>query len=325
MNYTNIRNVDLNLLVAFNALMEERSVTGAARRLFLSQPAMSHAIDRLQNAFKDELFIRTGKGYQPTRRALTIHAELQQMLPKIDALFGEAEFNPAVVTEAFRIEATDWGATVIMPNLIQILAKKAPGIRVDVIPTRIGFERLEANEVDLVLAPGLAPNIGSSGPNEALKRESLMHERVVCLARAGHPLARRSLTLREYVKARHILLTPMQGRSPSSSSSMAERQPSLAEALAELGQDLDVRVRVPYFVPLCLIVENTDLIATVPYQVARRLKTPKTRIIAAPREFRSYSYDQIWHSRNESVPLHKWIRGIVRSLGVQAATNRFNR
>src|ERR1700719_405680 len=123
MNYTNIRNRDLNLLVAFDALMEERSVTGAARRLFLSQPAMSHAIDRLQATFKDELLVRTAKGYRPTHRASSIHAELQQMLPKIDALFGEVEFNPATIKDVFRIESTDWGATVLIPGLIKILAK----------------------------------------------------------------------------------------------------------------------------------------------------------------------------------------------------------
>jgi DNA-binding transcriptional LysR family regulator len=317
MNYTNIRNRDLNLLVTFNALMEERSVSGAARRLFLSQPAMSHAIDRLQATFKDDLLVRSGKGYEPTHRASSIYAELQQILPKIDALFGEVEFNPATIKDVFRIESTDWGATVLVPRLIQTLVKRAPGIQVDVVPTRIGFERLEANEVDLVLSPVTELSLASNKANQHLRRESLLREKVVCLARAGHPLGKRRLTLRQYLKAHHISLSPMQGTSRPAVPFLTERQPLLAEAVKRLGQELNVRVRVPYFVPLCFIVERTDLLATVPLQVARRLKTPKTRIIAAPKEFRSYTYDQIWHSRNDSTPVHKWIRGIIRAVATR--------
>jgi DNA-binding transcriptional LysR family regulator len=201
--------------------------------------------------------------------------------------------------------------------LIKILAKRAPGIRVDVVPTRTGFERLEANEVDLVLSPVPGLSLASNKAKQNLKRESLLRERVVCLARAGHPLAKRRLTLRRYLQANHILLSPMQGTLRPVVPFLAERQPSLAQSLERLGQELNVQVRVPYFVPLCLIVESTDLIATVPLQVARRLKTPKTRIISAPKEFRSYTYDQIWHSRNDSTPVHKWIRGVIRSLATR--------
>jgi DNA-binding transcriptional LysR family regulator len=316
MNYTHIRNVDLNLLVVFNVLMEERSVTGAARRLFLSQPAVSHALDRLQAAFKDELLVRTAKGYEPTHRAFSIHAELREMLPKIDAMFGEVHFDPRQISDTFRIEATDWGATVLLPRVIRTLAKRAPGVRVDVVPTRIGFERLESNEVDLVLSPLL--DLASSRANQNLRKESLLEESLVCLARVGHPLTKRRLTLRAYLKADHISLSPMQGRNVPS---LLDRQPAFASVLEALGGTLNVHVRIPYFVPLCLIVENTDLIATVPFQIARQLKTRKTRIIRAPKEFRSYTYDQIWHSRNDSTPVHEWIRKIIRSVARRAQRN----
>jgi DNA-binding transcriptional LysR family regulator len=317
MNYTNIRNVDLNLLVAFDALMEERNVTRAARRLFLSQPAMSHAIDRLQSAFKDELLVRTAKGYEPTHRASAIYAQLQQVLPKIESLFADGKFDPVTVTDIFRIESTDWGATVLIPQLIRILEKRAPGVEIDVVPTRIGFERLEANEVDLVLSPltELPPPSGKASGH--LRRESLMREKVVCLVRTGHPLAKQPLTLGRYLQAQHIALSPMQGTARPAVPFFSVRQPFLAQAFKGLGKDLKVRVRIPYFVSLCRIVEKTDLIATVPFHLARHLRTSKTRIIAAPKEFRGYAYEQVWHSRNDSTPVHQWIRRLIRSLAAR--------
>src|SRR5665213_1663239 len=114
---------------------------------------MSRAVDRLQSMFNDELLVRTAKGYEPTHRASTIYAKLQELLPSIEALFLETEFDPAQATGLFRIESTDWGATVILPQLIRKLAECAPGIRVDIVPRATGFERLETNDVDLVLGP----------------------------------------------------------------------------------------------------------------------------------------------------------------------------
>ena len=116
MNYENIGRADLNLLVAFHALIEERSITGASRRMRVSQPAMSRIVDRLQATFKDDLLVRTRDGYKPTQRAVAISEELQQLLPKLDALFGSYEFDPGTSTDLFRIEASDWGATGSSPG-----------------------------------------------------------------------------------------------------------------------------------------------------------------------------------------------------------------
>jgi DNA-binding transcriptional LysR family regulator len=315
MHHTNLRRIDLNLLVAFDALMVERSVTGAARRMFLSQPAMSRTLDRLRATFNDELLIRTKGGYEPTHRASAIHTEVRQLLPKIETLFGEDEFDPASVQDVFRIESSDWGATVLVPGLIQRLAKDAPGVQLDVVPRRDDYERVEDNEVDLLLTP--ASDQMTSVINEGkqtLRTEPLYRDKLVCVVRTGHIFAHRPLTMKEYIKAQHVSLLPMQRPQRLRSFTMATQQPLVKKVLDRLGQQINVRVRVPYFATLGPIVENSDLIATVPLEVARRIKTAKTRIVAAPREFGGFVYHQIWHSRNDLTPLHGWIRSVMRSL-----------
>jgi len=308
--------MDLNLLIALHALMEERSVTGAARRLFVSQPAMSRMFRRLQTMLNDELLIRTPKGYQPTCRATALYAELQTTLPKLQALLNRSKFEPGKAKGVFRIGSSDWGAAVLVPALVRIVADRARGVQLDVVPKQNTHEALESNAVDLVLG---GPIVKSADQNEFLRSEPLLRDKLVCLMRKGHRLAERQLSLKEYAKAEHISLssTSTGRRIPLSFS--AQRQPSVAEALEQLGQTPDIRVRVPYFVSLGLIVASTNLIATLPMHIARRVKTAKTCIVSAPKEFRGVSYHQIWHSRNDSNPLHEWLRGIIRDIANQAA------
>jgi DNA-binding transcriptional LysR family regulator len=312
MHYANLRNVDLNLLLALNALMEERSVTGAARRMFISQPAMSRAVDRLQEMFNDELLVRTSNGYEPTHRASVIYAELQELLPKMAGLFSEAKFDPANEADLFRIESTDWGATVLVPGLIKVLAERAPGVRIDIIPRAGGLERLETNEVDLLFTGSGSQE--SKPDDRHVSTECLFREKLVCLVRKGYPLAKDRFTLKQYLNVRHVFLTPMQGPKRSPLAFWAERAPDVAKAFERLGKKPDVRVQIPYFVPLRSIVENSDLVATVPLQIARQIETPGLRIVSPPPEFHSFNYNQIWHSRNDTTPLHKWIRGLIRAV-----------
>lgn len=316
MNYDHVRQADLNLLIAFYALIEERNISGAARRLMLTQPAVSRVLDRLQVTFKDELLVRTPSGYHPTQRALAIYSELQQIFPKLETLLSNDEFDPAKATDVFTIEASDWGSTVLLPGLICTLAERAPGIHINVVPRRIGFEGLERNDVDLVLGPG---DDESHFDNESLRSQLVLQDTLVCLMRSGHPLTKGRLTLQKYANAKHIALAPMQGRGRRRISFMAERQPRVAQALKQLGRKLQPQLGFPYFLPLGLIVGRTDFIVTLPLHMARCLKTPRTRIVPGPREFGVATYHQVWHSRNENNPVHAWIRGLIRSLAQQVS------
>jgi DNA-binding transcriptional LysR family regulator len=316
MSYDHLRQADLNLLVTFCALMEERTISGAARRLLLTQSAMSRAFDRLQAMFKDELLVSTPHGYHPTQRALDIYSELQRMFPKLANMLGDYKFDPAKATGVFTIETSDWGATVLLPGLICMLNKRAPGIQIDVVPRRIGFDRLEAHEVDLVLGPG---DSLSQFDSATLRSELVLKDRLVCLMRSGHPLAKGRLTLKDYANAQHIVISPMQGRGHRRISFLTERQPRVAEALKRLGRKPQAKVGFPYFLPLGLIVGNSDLIVTLPLHMARCLETSRTRIVRGPSELGVATYHQVWHSRNDITPVHVWIRELLRSLARQVS------
>jgi DNA-binding transcriptional LysR family regulator len=314
MRYRNLKNVDLNLLTALQAVVEERSITRAARRMFVSQPAMSRIVDRLQAMFEDDLLVRTANGYEPTHRALEIYQELQELLPKIAALFQKGVFNPAEATGVFRIESTDWGATVLVPGLIAVLAKHAPNIEIDVVPRRGGLERLATYEIDLVLAPEVdAAVVNMEG--SSFRAAPLMQDRWVCIMRRDHPFAKGRLTMKKYLSARHISLEPMPGERQDLSHEA--QRPSL-ERLLHLSGPRTVQARIPYVVSLGPIVEHTDLIATAPLRIARRLRTPKTLIVPTPKEVPPLLYCQVWHLRNDAVPLHRWLRGTLRTVAERA-------
>ena len=317
MRYTHIRNADLNLLVAFQALMEERSITGAARRMFLSQPAMSRVVDRLQEIFEDELLVRTPNGYEPTHRALTAYAELEQILPRVDALIRGATFDPSEETEVFRLSASDYGTGVIVPRLMTLLAAQAPKITIEIVPGHTRFERLDRNEVDLILSDNAELAEWTSKASQALHSESLSECDLVCLVRFGHPATKRPLTLNRYLKAQHVELGWGETLSPGGLSFVSEQQTVVARALNPLGKRRDVRLRIPYPLAVGVILEGTDLVATLPSIVATRLAVrTKTVVIPAPVELRKYrfTFNQIWHPRNEATPLHKWLRGLIRQI-----------
>lgn len=299
MRYTHIRSADLNLLACFQALIEERSVSKAATRLYLSQPGMSRVLDRLQDLFKDELLIRSAKGYEPTQRALRIYSQLDQVMPSIEMLLHENEFKPETSTESFKIAATDSVAVVLVPQLIKALARVAPGIQVRV--SAVGaevFHSLEKNEFDLAFWVNSAP--------KTLHYDVLYEEQLTCLVSLDFLLPKRRLTMANYLKHKHLVVS-LEGVRPS----------VVDETLARLGLQRDVQLAIPYlfYASVGYILESTNWIATLPMRFARLLtRISKTRLLAPPKEFQSFSYIQVWHPRNDSDPCHKWLRGFISRL-----------
>jgi DNA-binding transcriptional LysR family regulator len=296
MRYTNIEKADLNLLLGFQALIEERSITRAARRMFLSQPAMSRVLDRLQDMFKDELFIRTASGYEPTKQASTVYSELNELLPRIDRLLQKTLFKPSEASDRLRIAASPYASVWLMPRLIGLLAKQAPNMQVEISSESEGFQRIEANQIDLLLSSRDVPR--------NLRAAPLLEEPYMCLLRMSHPLVGRRLTLHRYLTARHI----------------SGHQPLLDELLSRRGYGRDIRVKIADPFPIGLIVERTDLIATLALRTARQLeKLSKIRMVPAPLEIGTFKYSQIWHSRNDSDPAHRWLRRIIQTTYAQPA------
>jgi DNA-binding transcriptional LysR family regulator len=283
---------DLNLLTSFQALIEERSITRAGRRLSLTQPAMSRVFDRLQQMFGDELLVRTTRGYEPTRRALDIYAELKQLLPKIENLLRRDEFKPDEAKGVFRIAATDYAALVVLPGLTKVLVKIAPNIRIEVSPPDDILERLSANTLDLAFRVSEAA--------QPFRSEPVFEDRIVCLVRHGHALTEQRITLDLYLTWKHVAGGGMPG--------LVQRN------LDQIGAKPDVQLRVPFSV-LGPVIERTDMIATVPLRMAKRIAAmSNTQIVTAPKEFQRFTYLQIWHPRNDSDPVHKWLRELIKKV-----------
>ena len=231
MRYTHVRKADLNLLANFQALMEERNVTRAARRMFLSQPAMSRSFERLRQMLNDELLIWTAKGYEPTKRAAQFYAEIEQILPKLDALLRGHAFSPAESADSFRIATSGYASVWILPTLIQSLAQRAPHAQVEISPWDDGFRKLEANAIDVLLS--------SAEPPHPLRSEPLVHEIFVCLVSRDYPLRENRFTLRRYLAGKHLSVTVADGR-----------QGSVDRTLDHLGKERNVRVKIPKFLQL---------------------------------------------------------------------------
>src|SRR6266403_755487 len=154
MRDVHLRNVDLNLLNALHALLEERHVTRAAKRCFLSQSAMSRALERLRNMFRDDLLIRTGRSYERTPRGERLVRDLEGLLPRIAAMVRGEPFDPAQSRERIRVAMTDYASVVLLPTLTDRMRTLAPNLTLEIVGwhERV-YEDVEAGKIDIALSP----------------------------------------------------------------------------------------------------------------------------------------------------------------------------
>ena len=200
---TTLQNVDLNLLKALDALLDERSVTRAAERMSLTQPAVSGMLTRLRESFDDPLFTRAQRGIVPTLRALELAAPVKAILAEVDELLQPQQFNPLTAEVTMHIAATDYALRAVIVPFMARLRREAPGIRIAVVPVNNATlqEQFERGEVDMAL---LTPD---TTPHE-LHTRRLFDEEYVCLLREDHPLAADgALTLDTFCAHDHALVS----------------------------------------------------------------------------------------------------------------------
>lgn len=295
MRFTHVQQSDLNLLTALQALIEERSVSRAAQRACLTQPAMSRKLDRLQEMFQDELLIRTKRGYEPTHRAVHLYHEFESILRRVEEILSPNGFDPTKVTDAFTIAATDYAAIVILPTVVGQITQVAPHINLEVVPwDETVFRRLEANTLDLVLWGNVAPS--------NLRAQSLFREKLVCLVRRGHPLTNKRPTLKSYASYPHAAVTLT-----------VKTQDFIDRVLREHGLQRKMQFVVPYFAAAAAIVEHSNLVFTIPWRLAKKLSmNSRTRLLQPPSEITkrlaSFDYSIVWDRRMDSDPAHQWLR-----------------
>src|SRR6478609_11350705 len=188
-----LRNVDLNLLHALHALLEERHVTRAAKRCFLSQPAMSRALERLRETLGDPLLVRTGRAYERTVRGERVLCELESIMRRLETMVQGEEFSPARSQERFRVAMTDHGSTILLPVLLERVRKAAPHARLEVSAWNTkAYEDVVAGRIDLALSAEAVPPI--------LESELIFDLVFVCLVGSAQAVRTRRFTLKQYLQ-----------------------------------------------------------------------------------------------------------------------------
>jgi len=297
-----IRNVDLNLLVALDALLAERSVSRAAVRLHLSQPAASALLARLRELFGDPLLLRSARGMLPTQRALELLGPVRNVLDEIDAIVQpRAAFDAASALHTFTLSASDYVEYALLPKLVDFLEHKAPGVRLAVVPLDLNTvaKQMENGEVDLCIT-------GLQNAAAGLHRRPLYTERIVAVVRRNHPGVRDRLTLDKYCSLEHIQVS-VRGSGFSA---------RIDEALALLGRRRRERLAVPHFLLVPEIVARSDMISTLPERLARGYAS-RLRIFELPLDIEAFTVGEIWHERNDRDPAQKWLRDLLQELALE--------
>lgn len=286
--------VDLNLLVAAEILLTERSLARSARRLGVTRSAVSRTLTRLREIFGDPLLVRDGNAMTPTVRALELLPPLREALARCeDVLAGPTTFDARRASRRFLVMLSDYGAELLAQPLCEALAREAPLVDLEVFPIRRDFTRALGQDMDLLLgplteaAPGLITVHGHA-------------DRFICALRRDHPDAG-ALTLERFTTLSHILVAPRNLR------------PSQVDvALSERGLSRRVAVTLPYFSVAPAILARTDLVLTMPERLARRLaERHPLALVPSPLDLPGFTVRICWHERMQQDPAHAFLRALV--------------
>lgn len=304
----NLANFDLNLLRVLDALLREQSTVRAGKRVGLSQPAVSSALGRLRHLLNDPLFVREGQRIVPTAYAASLELPLRRILDDLESLLSGAEdFDPARVEQTFKLSGSDFFAEMLMPPLASVLSRVAPGVRVqlvDLVPDSY-VESLEKNGIDLAFLPdeGAFPAWSDS--------VSAFCSPFVMIARKGHPALEHAgvkpgdiVPVDLFCDLGHVVFSP-EGRLKAMGDA----------ALARIGRERRVAMTMPVFGGICSAVSDSDFVALLPAQFARKMATRLgLAIYAPPMPIAPAAIHMVWHRRNTTHPAHRWLREMVLAL-----------
>ena len=301
----NFRTLDLNLLRVFDAVMAEGSLTRAAERLALTQPAASHALKRLHVAVGEELFHRTAFGMRPTARAELLWPQVRAALAQLQAALSPRSFDPARDAATFNIAMADATAALLLPSVVSAIETARALANIRVLPLTTRDPRRLVEEADADLAVGYFPNaiaaIVAQGDEATLHHRQLYATEYVCVMRRDHPLATEELTLDSFVEAHHLLVT-FSGRAHG----------FVDEALATLGRQRRIVLTVNQFATAGSVVARSDLLTVLPQQFLPATGV-EHRLVQKPLPLAlsSVNVEMMWHLRKDDDPAHRWLRGIL--------------
>jgi DNA-binding transcriptional LysR family regulator len=297
----NIQSLNLNLLPVLDALLAERSVSRAAARVGLSQPAVSNALAQLRAHLGDPLLVRKGNGMAPTERALALAGPLRAALLALEQGLEPAQaFDPASAKRNFIIMTNDFVAFAMLPRLLARLQREAPGVAVQIRawPEHVVPSELARGDADLMLGFNRGLPVGHHAT-------PLFQDRFVFVAREAHPLVRGKISLATYTKLKHVIVS----HEPNA-------RGVFDDLLAERGLSRNVALRVSHFLLVPPIIAATDYVAALSEIVAVPAeKTLRLQLLKMPLPFEAASVHMVWHERTGASPAHAWFRGVVEEVG----------
>lgn len=298
-DHFNLRSFDLNHLLAFDALMQERSVTRAASRLKVGQPAMSHALANLRLLLADDLLVRVGQAMQPTPRAEALAGRVRALLSKTqDVLFATDDFDPALSAREFRIGLSNEMELLLLPALLARLCRDAPGVRLmakvasrDTLPAM-----LDEGTIDLA--------VGCLSEGPSWHRQTVLYEEThLCCFNPGLLAIETPVNLQDYLTLPHALM-----------SLKDNLLGCLEDALARAGAKVNAVVSAPHLIALVASVADAPLLATLPSRIVRRY-APQFGLTVSPipLDLQSFPVRAVWHARSDRDQGTRWMVGIVEA------------
>ncbi len=292
-----LRNIDLNLLVVFDALMRTRHVTRAATLIGIGQPGMSAALARLRALFADDLLVKQGGEMQPTARALELEPDVRRILQDVERLAsGPAAFDPADSRRTFHLRMSDLLSALLLPPLMHQLTTHAPGISLDIV--HLGpdatVDALERNAIEIAVSTALKTP-------KSIERADLFEDRIVTVARRDHPARRKLRTIEGFVGVPQVRVaqSPVDDR-------FADHQ------LAKLGLNRHSAVTVPHWLAVPKIVAASDLVAIMPHSIARQFQQDGVIVLLeSPLADTALLWSLYWHRRHTTDAGSAWLRELI--------------
>lgn len=305
-HFVHMNDKDFNLLRIFEALLVEHNVSRAARRLGLSQPALSHALSRLRTDFGDELFVRAARGVQPTPQALALAPAVLTALQGLRGVYAKrAAFSPKEAVGRIVLASTEFFEHMVLPRLLPALRKQAPGVVLLSRPTggRLPKDEMERGDIDVAVA-GFFGDLP-----EGFYRQPLVEDDFACILRQNHPAAAKALPLKAYLKLDHLLISPQ-----------GDLTGIVDKELARLGHKRRVVAGIANFLTPGWVIAASDLVLTAPRRLVNLYAQHlPLRILEVPLVLPKIQLVQVWHERTQNDPLHRFFRRLLQDAAAPEA------
>jgi DNA-binding transcriptional LysR family regulator len=288
----NLAAVELRLLVVFDAVMAEGSVTRAAERLGMSQPAVSNALNRLRLMFNDSLFVRTGDGMRPTPKAVELAGPIQSAMRQLESALEPENFEPVDARWSFTLSVSDHASVVLLPHLVEHMARVAPRVELTIQSTLSSEVPAALDSTEIDIAIGVTDDLP-----KRFERLALFEDTYVCMMRREHPLAGRPITLQEFVEADHLIVKPGPG-----GTGRADR------LLARQGIRRRSAMSVHQFLAAPAIVSRSDLLVLVYEKITPIFDPRRFYFCPVPVPGMQVTATAVWNRARSEHAAHRWMR-----------------